>query len=256
MKEFGDLYSKYYDLLYRDKDYVGEVEYINGLIKIYCPDAITILDMGCGTGRHAELLCNKGFIVHGIDKSENMIKIAQNRRNGKEDRLSFSCANIQDVELGRQFDVIISLFHVMSYQTTNEEVIKVFKTVQKHLNDNGIFIFDFWYGPAVLTDLPVVRVKRLEDESIKVTRIAEPVIYPQWNVVEVNYDLFIVNKETKEFIEVKETHKMRYFFDTELEMICDNLGFKVVEKYEWMSYKKPDFKSWYVVWIVKKEVKK
>ena len=33
MRQFGDLYSQYYDLLYRDKDYAGEVDYVESLIK-------------------------------------------------------------------------------------------------------------------------------------------------------------------------------------------------------------------------------
>ena len=80
MKQFGDLYSKYYDLLYEDKNYSGEVEYIDFLIKKNCQNAKTLLDMGCGTGKHAELLCEKGYKVHGIDLSQDMLKIANKRK--------------------------------------------------------------------------------------------------------------------------------------------------------------------------------
>ena len=251
MNQFGDLYSQYYDLLYSDKDYVGEVEYVDGLIKANFKNAKTLLDMGCGTGKHAELLCEKSYIVHGIDLSEDMLKIAETRRNGKEDRLSFSHSNIHELNLDKKFDVVVSLFHVMSYQNTNEELIKAFEVAKNHLSDDGIFIFDFWYGPAVLTDKPVTRIKRLENESIKVTRLAEPVLYADKNIVDVNYDVFIKDRISKEVVEKKELHKMRYFFDTELEMICKQVGFDVIQKYEWMSNKNPDFNSWNVVWIIK-----
>ncbi len=250
MTQFGDLYSQYYDLLYKDKDYASEVEYVHGLIQKYSFDCKTILDLGCGTGRHDELLCEKGYIVYGVDISEGMLKKANERRKGKEDKLYFVQSKIQDLELSEKFDVIISLFHVLSYQTLNEEVIKYFETAKKHLREKGIFIFDFWYGPAVLTDLPTVRVKRLEDESIRITRIAEPMLHPQKNIVDVNYTIFIENKENKLFTEIKEIHKMRYFFDPELELFCDMLGFKILAKYKWMTEKSPDFKSWNVVWVV------
>jgi SAM-dependent methyltransferase len=251
MRQFGDLYSKYYDLLYRDKDYASEVEYVDGLIQSSTNHAKTLLDMGCGTGKHAELFCDKGYVVHGIDLSENMLRIAETRRNGKEDKLTFSHSHISDLALDKKFDVVVSLFHVMSYQNSNDELIKAFEVAKKHLVDGGIFIFDFWYGPAVLTDLPTTRVKRLENEHIKVTRLAEPVIHPQQNVVDVNYNVFIENKQTKEVVEKKELHKMRYFFDTELDLICQKVEFNVIQKYEWMSNKSPDFNSWNVVWVVK-----
>jgi SAM-dependent methyltransferase len=252
MSQFGDLYSQYYDLLYSDKDYIGEVEYVDGLIKSNTNNAKNLLDMGCGTGRHAELFCDKGYVVHGIDLSLEMLKIAEHRRIGKEDRLNFSYSNIQELNLDKKFDVIVSLFHVMSYQNSNEELIKAFEVAKNHLVDGGIFIFDFWYGPAVLTDLPTTRVKRLENEHIKVTRLAEPIIHPQENIVDVNYDVFIENKQSKEVVEKRELHKMRYFFDTELEMVCETVGFKVVNKLEWMGNTPPYFSSWNVVWILKK----
>jgi len=252
MNQFGDLYSQYYDLLYSDKDYIGEVEYVDSLIKANSNKVETLLDMGCGTGKHAELFCDKGYKVHGIDLSVDMLKIAETRRLGKEKKLNFTHSNIQELNLNTKFDVVVSLFHVMSYQNSNEELIKAFEVAKNHLSDGGIFIFDFWYGPAVLTDKPITRIKRLENESIKVTRLAEPVLHAGKNIVDVNYDIFIEDKISKEVVEKKELHKMRYFFDTELEMICKQIGFSVMQKCEWMSNENPDFNSWNVVWILKK----
>lgn len=175
-------------------------------------------------------------------------------KKGKENKLSFSKSSIAELNLEQKFDVIVSLFHVLSYHNSNNDVIRFFEAVKKHLRDNGIFIFDFWYGPAVLTDLTTIRVKRLEDESIKVTRIAEPYLHAEENIVDVNYDLFIEDKKNGSIVEMKELHKMRYFFDTELELILERLGFKLLCKYEWMTNNNPDFNSWNVVWIISLEL--
>jgi len=250
MNQFGTIYSQYYDLLYKDKDYEAEVEYVEDLINKLHPNAKTILDMGCGTGRHAEILCEKGYIVHGVDLSGEMIRIAEERRVGKEDRLSFTCSDIAELNLDKKFDIVVSLFHVLSYQTSNKNVIQVFKATKKHLAEGGIFIFDFWYGPAVLTDRPSIRLKKIENEMLRIIRIAEPLMYPQENVVDVNYSVLIYDKKENKLIEIKETHKMRYFFDPELELICDMVGLRVLKKYEWMTSKSPDFTSWNVVWVV------
>ncbi len=131
MSQFGDLYSQYYDLLYKDKDYKAEVKYIDELITSNTKNAKTILDLGCGTGKHAELLCNKAYKVHGIDLSKDMLEIAEKRRRKKEKKLSFSNSSIQDLNLKKEFDVIISLFHVMSYQNTNKSLIKALKVAKK-----------------------------------------------------------------------------------------------------------------------------
>ena len=68
MGQFGNLYSQYYDLLYQDKDYLAETNYVDNLIQEFgrC-NSKTMLDLGCGTGKHAELFCDQGYKVHGVD---------------------------------------------------------------------------------------------------------------------------------------------------------------------------------------------
>ena len=251
MNQFGHLYSQYYDLLYSDKNYNEEVLYIHNILHSNGKDINTVLDMGCGTGKHAELLCDLGYTVHGIDRSADMLKIAETRRMGKEDNLSFNLEDIQTLSLGKKFDAVVSLFHVISYQNSNKELIQAMKVAKEHLSENGIFIFDFWYGPAVLTDLPVTKVKRLSSDAIKVTRIAEPTLHPQNNIVDVHYDIFIEDIKTQNIIERTELHSMRYFFDQELQILCDQLGFSIEKKFEWLSNKTPDFNSWNVVWVLR-----
>jgi len=251
MSQFGDLYSRYYDLLYQDKDYIAEVDYIDNLIKNYSSKTKTILDLGCGTGKHDNLLCDRGYVVHGVDISQEMLDIAETRRKGKEDKLTFGRSDITQLNINKKFDAIVSLFHVMSYQNTNADLDRVFTSVKSHLNESGLFVFDFWYGPAVLTDLPKTTIKRLEDENIKVTRIAESKLHPQLNTVDVNFDIFVENKKDNSSMEKKELHTMRYFFDTELEMLCERHGFDIEMKYEWLNHIQPSFDTWNVVWVLK-----
>jgi SAM-dependent methyltransferase len=252
MNQFGDLYSQYYDLLYQDKDYAAEVDYIDNLIKKYSSNTKTILDLGCGTGKHDALLCDKGYKVHGVDISKDMLDIAANRRKDRGNKLTFSQSDIAQLKLNQKFNAVISLFHVMSYLNTNTALNKVFSRVRDHLDEGGLFIFDFWYGPAVLTDLPKTTIKKLENEHIKVTRLAESKLHAQLNTVDVNFDVFVTKKEDCVTIEKKELHVIRYFFDTELEMLCEKYGFKIENKYKWLDRKQPSFDTWNVVWILKK----
>jgi len=250
MSCFGELYAKYYDLLYRDKDYNAEVEYITNLIKEHKPEAKTILDIGCGTGRHAALIADKDFEVHGVDISEEMLRIAERQCN-KELKLSFSQADLTCLNLNKKFDVVTALFHVISYQDTNEKLFKAFESVKNHLNPGGIFLFDFWYGPAVLSDPPAVRVKRLENEIIKITRIAEPKLFPEDGIVEVFYDIWLKNKKNDDVHNLQENHKMRYFFDMDLSAAISNAGLKLIKTYAWQKYKLPDYKDWYALCLIK-----
>jgi len=249
MKVFSD-YSHYYDLLYQNKNYGAEVEYINSLICEYAPKTKTILDLGCGTGRHAKILSKYHYEIHGVDSSEEMLRIAN--LNQVEKNLEFSQGDVRNVKLNKKFDTILSLFHVMSYQITNKDLIDAFNTVDEHLNDGGVFIFDCWYGPSVLTDLPVVRVKRLENNDINITRIAEPIMHSNENVVDVNYEIIIRDKKLKHDTVLHETHKMRYLFYTELELILEKFNFQILLSEEWLTKKKLGYDTWNATFVIKK----
>ena len=238
-------YSKYYDLLYRDKDYPGEARYIHELVTKHRPGARTVLDLGCGTGRHAQLLAERDYQLTGVDLSEEMLKVA--RESGPQ--LSFVQGDVRSVRLGKTFDVVLSLFHVMSYQTTNADLRAALSTVREHLAPGGLFVFDCWYGPAVLSSRPETRVKRLEDASIQVTRLAEPVLHPNDNLVDVNYHVLIRDKQSGAVEELRETHKMRYLFAPEVLLLLDGAGLRLTQLSEFMSDREPGFETWNAVFI-------
>lgn len=253
MPVFGK-YSSYYNLLYKDKDYVVEVEYIHNLIQKHCPGAKDILDLGCGTGRHDFLLAEKGYTVTGVDRSEEMLSVANSQltRSTLNSTLTFTHGDIRNIRLNKTFDVVVSLFHVMNYQTTDEDLMAVFETVKVHLKNGGLFIFDCWYGPAVLTERPEIRIKRLEDETMSVVRIGEPAMSPNENIVDVNYDVFIMDKISGKMEELKETHRMRYLFKPEIERMLSYAGLKPLACEEWITGKEPGSTTWSICWVVKK----
>ncbi len=217
MSVFGH-YSTYYNLLYKDKDYSGEADYTHRLIQKYRPDAKTILDLGCGTGRHDIILSQKGYAVTGVDLSEEMLAVAHASVDSPSPapQPSFQQGDIRTVRLGKTFDVVVSLFHVMSYQIDNKDLEAAFFTAREHLNPGGVFLFDCWYGPAVLTDKPAVRVKKFEDASVEIVRIARPDMHVNLNRVDVNYEVLVIDKATKKTNTFFETHKMRYLFQPEI----------------------------------------
>lgn len=253
-----DSYAKYYDLLYRDKDYVGEARYVSDLIRAQSPAAASILELGCGTGAHAAAFSDLGYELTGIDQSQRMLDSAQGRRKeavGAERarRLSFARADIRTYRAGRSFDAVISLFHVMSYQTTAADLLASFSTAAAHLERGGVFVFDCWYGPGVLNDKPVVRVKRLEDARTEVVRIAEPTMHPAQNVVDVNYHVFLKDKASNRLEDFKETHRMRFLFAPEIEAFLSRSRFKLERHCEWMSQDPPSLESWNAVFVATRD---
>ena len=244
-------YSRYYNLLYHDKDYAGEAQYLHKLIQTYKPGAKTILNLGCGTGNHDFELEKLGYSVTGIDASPEMLAVARERldkQHGISVNLDFTQGDIRTIRLNKTFDVVISLFHVMSYQTTNNDLRAVFNTAKAHLESGGLFFFDCWYGPAVLTNPPAIRIKRLADDKIEVLRIAEPVMHYDKNIVDVNYLVLITDKSTKSMEQIKETHRMRYLFMPEITELARMNEMKKLFACEWMKTFEPTEHSWGAFW--------
>jgi SAM-dependent methyltransferase len=243
-------YSRYYDLLYRDKDYPGEADFVASMIRAYHPSAASVLELGCGTGRHAELLAGRGFRLHGIDLSGGMLAEALGRRSQLPAELAaaldFTHGDVREIRLGTRFDAVISLFHVMNYQTSNSDLDAIFATAAAHLAPGGLFFFDFWYGPAVLAERPEVRIKRLNDTEIDVTRIAEPQLHQEENCVSVNYEINIVRMADGAFSRFSESHRMRYLFLPEINTLFERHGMDPVLFCEWMSGNAPGLGTWSV----------
>jgi SAM-dependent methyltransferase len=240
-------YSRYYDLLYRDKDYVGEVNYIKALLTRNGLTQGDLLEFGSGTGKHAGILVQQGYQVHGIERSAGMVAKAASAAG-------FTCqqGDICAVQLGRTFDAVLSLFHVMSYQVSNEALRAVFSRAAEHLKEGGLFVFDFWYSPAVYAQHPAVRIKRMGDAQVEITRIAEPVIYPNENRVDVNYTIFARDLASGAVQTTTETHPMRHFSLPEIDLLAAAQGFKRIGAEEFLTSKPAGEDTWGVCVILEK----
>jgi hypothetical protein len=161
--------------------------------------------------------------------------------------LQFDVGDARSARIAKKFDAAISLFHVASYQTSNEDLAGMLRTAAAHLKTGGLFVFDFWYGPAVLTDPPTERVKRLEDGVIQVTRTAKPTLWPNENVVDVHYQVQVKQNGNGMVADIEETHRMRYLFLPEVRWMLQGVGMELLTAQRWMSQEKLDCSAWQAV---------
>ena len=111
MNQPFDFSSRYYDLIYQEKDTLAEVNYIDSLLSKYSVSGKNVIEFGSGTGRHAALLASKGYKILGIERSEAMVASARICKG-------FDClqGDITSIHIDQSFDAVLSLFHVVSYQ--------------------------------------------------------------------------------------------------------------------------------------------
>lgn len=250
MEIFQD-YAYYYNLLYADKNYKNEAMQIDSLLKKYGKGIKKIINFGCGTGKHDLELIQLGYECKGIDLSHSMIEIAKENAEKMGYKSKFEEHDIRDYRTCEKFDAVVSLFHVMSYQNQNSDIIKAFLSARTVLEKGGLFLFDAWYGPGVLTNKPSLRVKELEDKRYKLIRIARPQMYDKQNVVDVAYEIFIIDKTDNRIKNIKEVHSMRYFFRPELEFYLEQANFELIDNIDCERLCTTDYHSWTSYFIAK-----
>jgi SAM-dependent methyltransferase len=247
-------YSAYYDLLYADKDYQAEAEYVAGRLRGANAQARSILELGSGTGRHGGVLAAMGFDVYGIEKSSEMASIARPVEASADQpgSFTFEVGDLRVVRMGRTFDAVVSLFHVISYQTTNEDIAAAFRTAAEHLEPGGLFLFDVWHGPAVLATPPSVRTKEAANQRYRVKRVARPEIAVPSATVRVFYELDCEDIEAGHRVQFNEEHVMRYLFPDEVTEIGKAAGFTLVAAEEFLTGRTPTTDTWGVCYLLKK----
>ena len=245
-------YSDYYDLLNQGKDYETETKYVESLIEQFKSNNVeNLLDIGCGTGLHANFLSRNGINVLGIDTSQSMLDLAQSKyKNNK--NISFKKGDARSFNAEIKFDVVTSLFHVINYQITNDDVKKFFKTVSSHLKMNGLLIFDFWNKPAVVNLGPSKRTRTMEDENNIIIRTGNPKHIIDKDIVEVNFDINIQNKSTGNKFSFTEDHMMRYYDIDFLSKLMETFSLKIINAEEWLTKNQPSNKTWGVCIVAKK----
>ncbi len=134
--------SKYYDALYHFLDYEAACQQIYDIVQQINPRAKTLLDVGCGTGKHLEYL-RKSFHVEGLDLSSEMLEIAKLRCP----EVKFHQMNMVDFDLNYTFDVVTCLFSSIGYVKTIENMNAAISNMAQHLNPHGILLIEPWFSP-------------------------------------------------------------------------------------------------------------
>lgn len=242
-----DSIGSYYDLLYKDKHYDSEVDYICSLFKRKKFEGSNILELGCGTGQHARLLANKGFDILGVEVNPTMLsKVVQS------DSFQAVQGDARNFFTNRQFDIVLSLFHVLSYQVENSDLDSFFNTASIHLRDGGFFIFDCWFSPAVFHQGASNRIKRMSDQDFSILRLAEPNSFPSCSVVEVNFTIFVENLKTGIIQSFTELHPMRHFSISELDHVAKSHKFERIVSEEFLTGKPLSLETWGACFVYKK----
>ena len=246
---FKEIYSEYYDLIYKEKDYRNECERILNFLKK--KKVNKVLEIGCGTCSHSIILAKENFQIVGIDNSLEMLKVAKKKIS------HHNLSNIQLIEgnaekinkfIHEKFDVVLILFNVVGYLSNLESFIN---KIRSFLNINSTLIFDFWHQEAIEFNGPRKTTKIFKRDDSELERISQGVINSKKKIVEIKVECSIF--KNKKFIgKTTEVHELRYYCVDYLRRIITKNGFKI-EKFEDFKTKNigPQKKNWSAYCVAK-----
>jgi len=219
MEIFGGLHARWYDRWHANKDYRSEVDQLVALFEANGPTA-SILDLGCGTARHLELLTALGYDVVGVDRSPGMVALARERIPVVVE------ADLLDLRLDRTFDAVIMMFSVLGYLDSTDSLLTALNSAHRHLRPGGLLVLDILDGNAVLTHGPRGGFTATTDGEQTLLRATTGRVHTDEQIYEMGVRLWLID-DGRLVDEDSETHSLRFFLPRELDLILELAGFEL-----------------------------
>ncbi|MCD7770844.1 MAG: class I SAM-dependent methyltransferase [Oscillospiraceae bacterium] len=141
MSSYG-IFADYYDRFTKNVSYVSYARRIDEIVMCRHKKRGSIVDIGCGTGTLDLLLSRKGYSVTGIDRSSEMLTVADKKLRDAGQKAAFVCQDMTRLSLPAKADVIISTLDGINHLKSADDVLNTFKRVSKNLRHGGNFVFD------------------------------------------------------------------------------------------------------------------
>ena len=131
-----------YDRLTNDVDYEATVAFYRQILAAEGLHPRTAVDLACGTGSVTAILARMGIPTTGVDMSEEMLTVAQQKTMDLMPRPFFSCQRLERLTLPRAVDLAVCALDSLDYITEPKSCREAIRRVYRALNPGGIFIFD------------------------------------------------------------------------------------------------------------------
>jgi SAM-dependent methyltransferase len=217
MSSYIGRHAELYDIFYADKSYAEEAAFIHQCLQEFSVGKITrLLEIACGTGTHALSLEKFGYDIVATDYSEDMLSCARRKATEVDSSVDFYSQDMRELDVtGEPFGAIVCLFDSLGFVETNESIMKVLRGVHRHLQPDGLFIFEFWHAAAMLRDYDPLRIRRWSLPDRELVRISEIELDPALQLARVTYTIYELHDDGT-YDQLREIQTNRYFLVQEM----------------------------------------
>ncbi len=229
MKLYTELAEYYFSIEENHRDISDDVSFVRSIL--LDESAPALLDIGCGTGEHLNILSRYGITCTGLDSSPKMLEIARTRQGN---RIKFIDSDMRDFDMYEEFDMAISLFGSMNYLVDDSEVDRTFWNIWRALKPGGRLLIELWnsYPIEIIREKEISRVSLTQFGNIQIERergFRKIDSIGGRTVCEVNYIYHVHKNGATE--EIRDRHIMRSFSMNEIEPFIRDNGFVIENVY-------------------------
>jgi SAM-dependent methyltransferase len=249
---FNGAVAEVYDTFYEGKPYPDEAKFVRDrLCAAGVPFRGRLLEIACGTAKHAVELARLGFQVTATDYSQAMLAKARVRACEAGIDITVFQQDMCELNLDAQpFDAAICLFDSIGYAVTNEGLFSTFTGIRRHLVPGGVFLFEFWHAPAMLCYHEPVRVQQRQLGDVSLFRISETTLDVESQTASVTYT--ILRTSGPEPREYRETVRARFFSIPEMELILAATGWRREACWAGFNIERPiEADTWHIVMLAR-----
>ena len=197
---------------------MGEVDFI--VHEIAHDSKVHILDVGCGTGRHAVELASRGFMVTGVDLSESMLRQARAKASERGVDVRFQRADARSLPFEQEFDLVIMLCEgAFSLMETDEMNYAILRGVYQALRSPGKLIMTTLNGLY-----PLLRGETIPGDKTKL-KTGDHAHFDLMTFRE-HAEMIFEDDDNQEF---SVTSSERYYTPIEMQWLLRTAGFTGVE---------------------------
>lgn len=250
-------FAAVYDMFMDNVPYQEWSTFLQELLIEYGIDSGLVLELACGTGTMTELLAGYGYDMIGVDNSEDMLEIAQAKRQEFGLDILYLLQDMREFELYGTVRAIVSVCDSMNYMTDPKDLQQVFYWVNNYLDPGGVFIFDFNtdYKYQELLGQRTIAENR-EDCSF----IWDNYYYEAERINEYELSLFLkdsqLSKDGQEiYRKFQEIHYQRAYSLTEIKAMLAASGLEFVTAYDGFSKRPAEDISERILVIAREQIK-
>lgn len=243
-------FAQYYDQLTKNISYSKRAEYFNKIIEKFGGEKGILLDLACGTGSLSEEFSKIGFDVIGIDKSQEMLTIALEKKFTSGLPIQYLSQDMTKLDMFGTIDITISALDGLNHLSTIDDVKKTFERVSLFTSPNGLFIFDV---NTTYKHKKILANNTFVYDMENVYCVWQNTYFDKDCKILINLDFF--EKDGNVYFRSQEDF-CEYAFDTKtLDDALTSSGFEILDHYDYDSFNPPTAKSEKIIFVARKKWK-